>query len=292
MNTEQQIAAFLDDVWLQHQYSAHTLAAYRRDLEKLARRLAEQDSDFVRADAAQLNAAVYDNDEQIRSQLRALSALKRLYRWLLLHRHRSDNPAKDLRAAKIHKALPDIITEAQISRLLDAPDVETPHGLRDKALLELMYATGMRVSEAVGLQLQQVDLLRGMVFAEGKGQKQRIIPLGDASVDWISAYVAGARGQLLKNQKHDALFVSQKKTQMTRQLAWMAVKNYAAQAGIHHLSPHGLRHAFATHLLAHGADLRVLQQLLGHADLSTTQIYTHVANQRMKNMVWDAHPRG
>ena len=176
--------------------------------------------------------------------------------------------------------------------LLAAPDTDSPHGLRDKALLELMYASGLRVSEAVKLTLSEIDLQRGLVVTIGKGGKQRLVPMGEEASYWIERYLAQARPVLLKNARCDELFVGQKRNGISRQLAWMIVDKYAEAAGIRHLSPHSLRHAFATHLVNHGADLRVVQSLLGHADISTTQIYTHVANERLKNIVSEHHPRG
>ena len=236
--------------------------------------------------------AVYVPAESSRSQARALSALKRLYGWLLDTHQIADNPTARLKTPKQSRTLPDIITEKQIDALLNAPDTEAPHGLRDKALLETMYATGLRVSEAVALKFNEINLNRGIINTIGKGDKQRIVPLGAEAVYWIERYLAEARPLLLKNARCDELFVSQKKQGISRQLAWMIVKQYALEAGIRHLSPHGLRHAFATHLVNHGADLRVVQMLLGHADISTTQIYTHVANERLKSMLAQHHPRG
>jgi len=243
------------------------------------------------ANAMQLAAAIYVAHEQPRSHARALSACKRLYAWLEDTEQRRDNPCRDLRTAKQARTLPPIITEQHITDLLNAPNTETPHGLRDKALLELIYATGLRVSEAVGLQLNEINLQSGMVRTIGKGDKQRIVPMGEEAVYWLEIYLQRARPALLKNTRCDALFVSQKKTGISRQLAWMAVSRYAEQVGIPHISPHDLRHAFATHLVNHGADLRVVQMLLGHSNISTTQIYTHVANERLKQVVDKFHPR-
>ena len=241
--------------------------------------------------AVKLAAAFYVAQEQPRSQARALSACKRLYAWLEETGQRSDNPCRDLRTAKQARTLPPIITEQHITDLLNAPDTETPHGLRDKALLELIYATGLRVSEAVGLQLNEINLQSGMVNTIGKGDKQRIVPMGEEAVYWLEHYLQHARPALLKNARCEAVFVSQKKMGISRQLAWMAVSRYAEQAGMPHISPHDLRHAFATHLVNHGADLRVVQTLLGHANITTTQIYTHVANERLKQVVNKFHPR-
>ncbi|XXQ67656.1 site-specific tyrosine recombinase XerD [Neisseriaceae bacterium B1] len=286
------IARFLDHLWLQERLSDNTLAAYRNDLSKISARLAAEQRDLFSAQSSDLAAAIYVAQESPRSQARALAAAKKLYRWLIDTEQRRDNPTETLKTAKQARTLPPLISESQIEALLNAPDIETPHGLRDKALLELLYATGLRVSEAVQLQLNEINLQAGIVNTIGKGDKQRIVPLGEEAIDWLTRYLAHARGELLKNTRCDAVFVSQKKGGMTRQLAWMIVQKYAQQVGIASLSPHDLRHAFATHLVNHGADLRVVQLLLGHADLSTTQIYTHVADERLKRVVQQFHPRG
>lgn len=292
MMSAELIARFLDHLWLQERLSENTLAAYRHDLNKVAARLLECGHDFLTARGDELAAAIYVAQEQPRSQARALAAVKKLYRWLAESEQRADNPTLMLKTAKQAQTLPPLISEAQIDALLAAPDVDTPHGLRDKALLELLYATGLRVSEAVQLQMHEINLQAGLVNTVGKGDKQRIVPLGEVAVDWLMRYLATARGELLKNTRCDEVFVSQKKGGMTRQLAWMIVQKYAQQVGMPSLSPHDLRHAFATHLVNHGADLRVVQLLLGHADLSTTQIYTHVADERLKRVVQQFHPRG
>ncbi len=285
------VARLLDYLWLQERLSRNTLDAYRRDLGKVSARLAAAGLDFFRADGVALAAAVYGGNEQPRSQARALSACKRLYGWLEETEQRADNPCRDLRAAKQPRRLPPVITEQDVENLLNAPDTSTPHGLRDKALLELIYATGLRVSEAVSLRLSEISLPQGMVNTIGKGNKQRIVPMGEEAAYWLDCYLTQSRPLLLKGSRCEAVFVSQKKTGISRQLAWHAVSCYAEQAGIAHLSPHALRHAFATHLVNHGADLRVVQMLLGHADISTTQIYTHVANERLKYVVDTFHPR-
>ena len=282
----------LEHLWLQDRLSKNTLDSYRRDLAKLTQRLANQNVNWHTAQATDIAAAVYCETEQPGSQARALSACKRLYGWLQETEQRVDNPTEHLKAPKKAQTLPQLITENQIEALLSAPDTSNPHGLRDKTLLELIYATGLRVSEAVQLKVGEVNLQRGIVNTIGKGDKQRIVPVGEEAIYWIERYLSESRPQLLKGRRVDELFVSQKKTGISRQLAWMIVKQYAEVAGIHHLSPHGLRHAFATHLVNHGADLRVVQMLLGHADISTTQIYTHVANERLKSIVDEHHPRG
>lgn len=289
--SEELISQHLDHLWLQERLADNTLAAYRRDLNKVAQRLLAQHCDFYRAQTTDLANAIYVSNEHPRSQARTLAAVKKLYRWLNDTKQRADNPTTELKSGKQERTLPPLITEKQIDALLAAPDIETPHGLRDKAFLELLYATGLRVSEACALQLNEINLQTGMVNTIGKGNKQRIVPLGQESVYWLDAYLTQARPLLLKNQQHHAVFISQKRTAITRQLAWLIVKKYALQVGIEQLSPHGLRHAFATHLVNHGADLRVVQLLLGHADLSTTQIYTHVADIRLQQVVNQFHPR-
>lgn len=292
MSDGELIDLLLEHLWLQDRLAHNTLEAYRRDLHKIAQRIAQNQQTFLTAGTMDLASAIYVSDEEPRSQSRALSACKRLYAWLAETARRSDNPTRDLKTIKMGASLPKIITENQIDALLDAPNVADVHGLRDKALLELIYATGLRVSEAVNLRVNEINLNHGVVNTIGKGNKQRIVPLGEEAGYWIGCYIQQSRPLLLKDTPCDALFVSQKKGGMTRQLAWMIVKHYAAMADIHDLSPHGLRHAFATHLVNHGADLRTVQMLLGHANISTTQIYTHVANERLKNVVKHFHPRG
>lgn len=292
MSDNELIDLLLEHLWLQERLAHNTLEAYRRDLQKIAKRISQNHQQFITIEASDLSAAIYTINEEPRSQSRALSACKRLYAWLMETHRRTDNPTRDLKAVKIGHHLPPIITEAQITALLNAPNINDTHGLRDKALLELIYATGLRVSEAVNVRLNEIDLQAGVVNTIGKGNKQRIVPMGEEAAYWISRYIQQSRPLLLKDTPCDELFVSQKKSGMTRQLAWMIVKHYAAMAEIGDLSPHDLRHAFATHLVNHGADLRTVQMLLGHADISTTQIYTHVANERLKNVISHFHPRG
>lgn len=286
------IDLLLEHLWLQERLAHNTLEAYRRDLKKISNRISKNNQKFISISAGDLADAIYIPSEEPRSQSRALSACKRLYAWLAETNQRIDNPTIKLKAVRIGHQLPNIITESQIEALLAAPNVNDAHGLRDKALLELIYATGLRVSEAVNICMNEIDLQMGVVNTIGKGNKQRIVPMGEEAMYWISRYIQQSRSLLLKDVPCDALFVSQKKGGMTRQLAWMIVKQYAKVAEIQHLSPHGLRHAFATHLVNHGADLRTVQILLGHADISTTQIYTHVANERLKNVIEHFHPRG
>lgn len=286
------IESLLEHLWLSEQLAFNTLESYRRDLNKIARRIQAEHLNWMNVDPLSLASAVFIPGEKPSSQARALSACKRLFSWMHEYNRRQDIPTEQLQMPKKGQYLPDIISETQIDDLLAAPDTKTLLGLRDKALLELMYATGLRVSEAVNLRINEIDLQNGLLSTIGKGNKQRMVPLGEEATDWLENYFTDARPALLKGRACDAVFVSQKKTAITRQLAWMIVAKYASAAGIHHLSPHGLRHAFATHLVNHGADLRVVQLLLGHADIGTTQIYTHVANERLKQIVHQHHPRG
>ena len=256
------IDKLLESLWLQDRLSHNTLQSYRRDLVKVAARLAEGGQDWLSADEFALSDAVYAEGEKNTSQARALSACKRMYGWLEETGQRADNPTRFLKAPKSERKLPTLITEAQIDALLAAPDVETPHGLRDKALLEVMYATGLRVTEAVKLTLSDIDLHRGCIRTIGKGDKLRLVPLGQEAAYWVERYCNESRPLLLKNKICDEVFVSQKRSGISRQLAWMIVKEYAEAAGIASLSPHGLRHAFATHLVNHGVDLRSVQMML------------------------------
>ncbi|AUZ04208.1 MULTISPECIES: site-specific tyrosine recombinase XerD [Vitreoscilla] len=285
------IDLLLEQLWLQDRLSQNTLDAYRRDLQKIHDRLLVHKVDWFNCDGVQLGEALFKNEEKPTSQARALSACKRLYNYFNEQELKHQEPLFYLQRPKIGRSLPPIITEAQVDALLEAPDVDDVHGLRDKALLEMMYATGMRVSEAINLELSHLDLQQGVVSTVGKGDKQRLIPLGEEACEWLEAYLLHSRPMLLKQKPCDFVFVSQKRVGMTRQLAWQIVDKYATQIGIENLSPHKLRHAFATHLVNHGADLRVVQMLLGHADINTTQIYTHVANVRLKHLIDQHHPR-
>ncbi len=224
---------------------------------------------------------------------RLVSSLRRFYRYALQEGLRRDDPCADIAAPKLPRSLPHSLSEAEVESLLGAPNAEADLGLRDKAMLETLYASGLRVSELVGLKVQQVSLDMGVVRVLGKGSKERLTPLGEEALAWIQRYQKLARPGILGAKKSDALFVTARGAPMTRQAFWGLVKRYAARAGIRSaISPHTLRHAFATHLINHGADLRVVQMLLGHADISTTQIYTHVARERLKKIHAKHHPRG
>lgn len=285
------IDRFLDHLWLAERLSQNTLAAYQRDLNKVAARLLKKQLDWFSVEKIDLAGAVFAPEEKATSQARALSACKRFFLYLLEQNIRDSNPCADLKTPKQGQYLPKTPSEIQVDHLLNAPDTTKAHGLRDKAILETMYATGMRVSEIVNLKLEQVDLERGVAQTIGKGNKERLVPMGEVANEWLSLYLREARPELLKKHFCDYLFVSQKKDGISRQLAWMIVKKYALQAGVGSISPHTIRHAFATHLINHGADLRSVQILLGHADISTTQIYTHVAKERLKQVYQQHHPR-
>jgi integrase/recombinase XerD len=286
---------FLDSLWLEDGLARNTLAAYRRDLDGLGRWLALREASLVTAGEADLAAYFASQHAATRAATanRRLTVLRRFYRWALRERVIATDPTLRLHAARRTARFPVTISEAQVEALLAAPDVTTALGMRDRAMFEVLYAAGLRVSELVGLKLGELSLTEGLVRVVGKGSKERIVPLGEEARAWVERYLAGARPNLLAGRVADAVFVTQRAAPMTRQMFWILVKRYAAQADIRApLSPHSLRHAFATHLLNHGADLRVVQLLLGHADISTTQIYTHVARARLKALHAEHHPRG
>lgn len=286
---------FLDALWLEDGLARNTLAAYRRDLDGLGQWLASRETSLVGAAEADLAAyfAIEHAATRAATANRRLAVLRRFYRWALRERVIAVDPTLRLHAARRTARFPVTISEAQVEALLAAPDVSTALGSRDRAMFEVLYAAGLRVSELVGLKLGELSLTEGLVRVVGKGAKERIVPLGEEARAWVERYLAGARPDLLAGRVADAVFVTQRAAPMTRQMFWILVKRYAAKADIKApLSPHGLRHAFATHLLNHGADLRVVQLLLGHADISTTQIYTHVARARLKALHAEHHPRG
>jgi integrase/recombinase XerD len=289
------IDRFIDAVWLEDGLSRNTLSAYRRDLDGLAAWLAARSASLQRAAEHELAAWFAAEHTRTRASTanRRLAVLRRFYRWALRESAVAHDPTLRLQGARLPPRFPKALTEAQVEALLAAPDVDATLGLRDRAMLELLYATGLRVSELVALTLLRLSLQEGLVRVIGKGSKERIVPLGDEARRWIERYLKDARPALLAGRVADALFVTQRGAAMSRQMFWLLIKRYAARAGIDApLSPHGLRHAFATHLLNHGADLRVVQLLLGHADISTTQIYTHVARARLKSLHAQHHPRG
>ncbi len=291
------IDRFLDDFWSERGVSENTLKAYRSDLLHLARWLATQGATLLQADRATLEQYLGSRvrgGASERTQARSLSAMRRFYRHALREELLEADPSALLESPKIGLNLPATLSEADVEDLLEAPDLASPEGLRDRAMMELLYATGLRVSELVGLQRDQVNLDFGVVRVVGKGGKERLVPMGEEAMEWMQRYLQQARGELLKGRSLvDAVFVTRRGGGMTRQTFWHAIKRHARTAGIEkHLSPHTLRHAFATHLVNHGADLRVVQMLLGHSDISTTQIYTHVAQTRLQALHAAHHPRG
>ncbi|NNE62829.1 MAG: site-specific tyrosine recombinase XerD, partial [Gammaproteobacteria bacterium] len=246
------------------------------------------------ADIQAYLAQRYCSGAASRSNARLLSSMKQFYRYLVKVGRRKDNPTELIYAPKIHRHLPSALSESDIDSLLAAPDIDNDYGLRDKCMLELMYSSGLRVSELVSLQISQVNTNLGLVRLTGKGNKERIIPVGEEALYWLSVYIKKSRTALTRPEKHsEALFLSSRGSAITRQAFWQMIKKYLIKAGINtHYSPHSLRHAFATHLLNHGADLRTVQMLLGHSSLSTTQIYTHIAQERLLALHGSHHPRG
>ncbi len=300
MKTKNQTASllseqFLDAVWLESGLSENTLNAYRTDLAAFEGWLGKKKLALDAVTRAELLGYLAANVRQglsPRSSARRLSTLRRFYRYLLREALIGEDPTADVRSPSLGRPLPKSITEASVEKLLTAPP-ETTLGVRDRAMLETMYASGLRVSELVALALNELDLTTGLVRVPGKGGKERIVPLGDEATSRLGDYLKGARPSLLGEQKSGAVFLTRRGQPMTRQAFWQLIKRYSAAAGIDSsLSPHSLRHAFATHLLNHGADLRSVQMLLGHADLSTTQIYTHVAKARLQTLHASHHPRG
>ena len=291
------IQSFSDALWLEDGLSKNTLQAYRRDLMQLARWLAPSARGVALAEANEADLLAYLADAhghgKPSSANRRLTVIKRFYRHLLRDGRRQDDPTLRIRAMRQPARFPATLSEAQVEALLGAPDVETALGLRDRAMLEVLYATGLRVSELVDLKLSEVSMVDSLVRIVGKGSKERLVPLGEEARAWLVRYLHEARPRLLGARQAEAVFVTQRATGMTRQMFWVLIRRHALRAGIEaQLSPHTLRHAFATHLLNHGADLRVVQVLLGHADISTTQIYTHVARARLKALHAQHHPRG
>ena len=286
--------AFCDYLWLEDGLSDNTRAAYRRDLKHFAEWLERGLANAAEADPTAYLARRYEYARpRASSQARLVASLRRFYAWCVRERHVALDPTAKLEPPKRGSRLPKTLSEADVEALLAAPAVEDPIGLRDRAMLELLYATGLRVSELVGLRQFEIDLDMGIVRVFGKGSKERIVPLGEEAADWVTRYVKHARPSILKRAQTDALFVTRRGEAMTRQAFWYLIRRHAARAIPGRvLSPHTLRHAFATHLLNHGADLRVVQLLLGHADISTTQIYTHVARERLKKLHAEHHPRG
>ncbi|EHA1204683.1 site-specific tyrosine recombinase XerD [Vibrio alginolyticus] len=290
------VEQFLDAMWMERGLSENTLASYRNDLMKLLVWMEKHRYrlDFISLSGLQeYQSHLVDLDYKQTSRARMLSAIRRLFQYLHREKVRADDPSALLVSPKLPQRLPKDISEEQVDALLEAPDPNDPIELRDKAMLELLYATGLRVTELVSLTMENVSLRQGVVRVTGKGGKERLVPMGENAVDWIETFIQQGRPALLGDTSSDIVFPSKRARQMTRQTFWHRIKYYAliAEIDTDQLSPHVLRHAFATHLLNYGADLRVVQMLLGHSDLSTTQIYTHVATERLKQIHSQHHPR-
>ena len=291
-----EIDRFLDQLWMERGLSDHTLAAYRRDLNRYAEWLLQSTLSLrtaTRGDIQSFLASESKRGLKARSLARALSSIRAYYSSLLIDGHLIKDPAAEVDSPKVGHYLPVSLSEHQVDTLLGSPDLTTAKGLRDRAMLELLYATGLRVSELIGLRESQINLRAGIVRVMGKGSRERIVPMGEVAQQWLQRFFLQGRPELLKGAASDLLFPGRSGKMMTRQTFWHIIRRCAAVAGISQpLSPHTLRHAFATHLLNHGADLRAVQMLLGHANLSTTQIYTHVARERLQRLHAEHHPRG
>jgi len=294
--SEQFIDQFLDAIWMERGLSQNTLGAYRADLMTLGRGLAEKKKSIEVADKADLLAFIASRVEggaKPRSTARQLSSFRRFFRYIMREGLRDTDPTSDIEMPRIGRSLPKTLTEDEVESLLNAPNTDEPLGHRDRAMLELLYATGLRVSELINLKQSQVNFNQGVLRIVGKGDRERLIPLGEESQRWLRDFIDGPRMEILLERQTDYLFPTRRGDRMTRQAFWHIIKRYAQKAGVRKkMSPHSLRHAFATHLLNRGADLRVVQLLLGHSDLSTTQIYTHVARERLKDLHGEHHPRG
>ncbi|MBW4935767.1 site-specific tyrosine recombinase XerD [Marinobacter sp. F4206] len=292
------ITRFTDAIWLEDGLGEKTRQAYRSDLARLSAWLEEQPGKPLllaarRTDLLAWMSRGLADGVKTSTAARRLSGVRRFFRFLLREGLIVEDPTLRIDSPRLPRRLPDSLTEEEVDALLAEPDPEVPIELRDRAMLEILYGCGLRVSELTGLRVDQVNLRQGVVRITGKGDKERLVPLGEEAVDWLLQYMKEARPELLRGRSCDALFPGNRPAAMTRQTFWHRIKHYASRVGIRkHLSPHTLRHAFATHLLNHGADLRVVQMLLGHSDLSTTQIYTHVARQRLQSLHQSHHPRG
>jgi len=291
------IDQFIDSLWAQKGLAELTLSAYQQDLTQFSRWLAPRNRTLAAAqqtDIQQFLGERFERGSSARSNARLLSTLKQFYRHLVTLGERQDNPTALVSAPRIHRSLPQAMNERDVEKLLQAPDLESDFGLRDRCMLELMYSSGLRVSELVGLQLNQVNTRLGLVRLVGKGSKERVVPVGEEALHWLKRYLQQARPALQASSAvNDALFLSSRSTAITRQAFWQNIKKHLLTAGVKTVfSPHSLRHAFATHLLNHGADLRTVQMLLGHSSLSTTQIYTHIAQTRLQSIHAQHHPRG
>ena len=290
------IEQFTDALWMERGLSRNTLSAYRNDLSGLAAWLLKQNKTLLTAQRQDLLGYLSDrvgDGAKPRTTARLLSSMRRFYRYLIREGQLQEDPSVRIDTPRIGRPLPDSLSESEVVALLDAPDESDTLGLRDRAMLELLYACGLRVSELVSVTADQVSLTQGVVRLVGKGNKERLVPLGEEAVDWLQRYLDDSRPEMAAGNSARQLFITRRGKGMTRQAFWYRIRHYAVKSGINKpLSPHTLRHAFATHLLNHGADLRVVQMLLGHSDLSTTQIYTHVARERLKELHAQHHPRG
>ncbi len=293
---QQLVELWLNSLWLEKGLSDNSRASYQRDLWQYAVWLNGRNTGLLQAGRAELQAYLHWRlEQQLKSSStsRLLSCLRGFYRFLLRERYLDQDPTLNLDNPRLARPLPKTLSESDVEQLLAAPDCQDVLGLRDRAMLEMLYASGLRISELVGLQLEQVNQRLGVIRVIGKGNKERLVPVGDEALRWLEQYLRHSRPELLRDGREEALFLSQRGQAMTRQAFWYRVHRYALESGIDKpLSPHVLRHAFATHLINHGADLRVVQMLLGHSDLSTTQIYTHVANHRLQSLHREHHPRG
>ncbi|MEE9330620.1 MAG: site-specific tyrosine recombinase XerD [Methylophilaceae bacterium] len=290
-----QLDAFIDHLWLEDGLSKNTLESYRTDLALFSVWLVTQKTKLTKANQADIQQylAVKFPQSKPRSIGRLIASIRRFYRYCLREKLIEIDPSLHIESPKLPRSLPKSLSEQEVEDLLNAPDINQPIGLRDRAMLELLYASGLRVSELVTIKVNEVSTQDGVVRVTGKGSKTRLVPMGEDAADWIDRYLKHARPEMLKKRLSDDLFVTTRASAMTRQAFWYLIKRYAVQADIDKpMSPHVLRHAFATHLLNHGADLRVVQMLLGHSDISTTQIYTHVARERLKKLHSVHHPRG
>ena len=290
-----QLDTFIDHLWLEDGLSKNTLESYRADLNQFNVWLSKQQKDLLASNQADIQhyLAVKFPQSKPRSISRLIASMRRFYRYALRENLIKTDPTLQIESPKLPRSLPKSLNEQEVEDLLNAPDINQPIGLRDRAMLELLYASGLRVSELVTVKVNEVSTQDGVVRVTGKGSKTRLVPMGEEAADWIDQYLKQARPEILQKRLCDAMFVTARADAMTRQAFWYLIKRYTLVAGItKHMSPHVLRHAFATHLLNHGADLRVVQMLLGHADISTTQIYTHVARERLKQLHSVHHPRG
>jgi integrase/recombinase XerD len=291
------IDRFMDAFWSERGVSRNTLLSYERDLRLVchwldARKVSLEQAS--RGDLLEYLAVRVGEGTKAATTARLLSSLRRFYRWLVRENLRKDDPSAQIEAPRQGRTLPSTLSEEEVDDLLNAPDTGNPLGMRDRAMLELLYATGLRVSELVGIRLNEISLQNGVIRITGKGGKERLVPMGEEAHEWVQTYLRETRPVFMHGKGIDEhVFVTARGGGMTRQMFWVLIQRYALQAGIvRHISPHTLRHAFATHLLNHGADLRVVQMLLGHSDLSTTQIYTHVAQARLQDLHRQHHPRG